>query len=213
MTIVTIDKKALMFMKILNSLDLDDVDEYQFAVNSISDAIYKYLDYKFTGKISVKAYRMYRRGTPKSKLCKEHFRPRTTIARMIVKRHKEGTLSMFALKRILDEAREINLVTTKENKNLAAFQRDGTLNHEEHYRLAGVKLVDFVEIVKTNPFRITVGEISNVFQTKAEAKRYGFGTKLLSLFKEEPIVIILKRTNRLTQHLYKAGDEIKYERV
>lgn len=213
MALMSLEEAAEIYMTDLNAHDLTKPEKYQHVVNAISDSMFKYLECKFTGKISVKAYRLYKKGRPKSKLCKEHFRPRTTVVRMIVDMFMNNVLTMNDLIEILDQSREINLVTSKENRTLAGFQRDGTLDYVEHYRQANVKLIDFVEIIKTKPFRITVGGISNVFQTKAEANKYGFSNKLLSSFKEDYIVIIPKKTNKVTKHLYKAGDEIHYERV
>jgi hypothetical protein len=199
--------------KLLNAFDLYDTDEYEYALNSIRDSIFKHLKPKHSGLISKRAFEAYNNGTPKSELCQEHFYTRTTVARLIIHTFQEGTLTQELLEDILEMANQVHLVLPEENRILAFYQKDGSLDSNNHYRLANIELVEFVERPRGKPFSLFINEqLYGTFQTRAEAVSAGFSNKLLNSLTIDTI-FTAKNTHKKSSHIFKAGDTIKYERL
>lgn len=207
------DVAARCTFKLLNAFNTTDKDEYEYVLNSIRDSIFKHLKPVHSGLISVRALEAYNNGMPKSKLCEEHFYPRTTIAKLIIDKYRAGTLTFDKLEDILRMSAQVHLVLSEENNALTAYQKDGTLDHKKHYKQANIRLVKFVERPRSNPFSIIINEKHyGTFQSRSEAEAAGFSTKLLNSLSKDGIFVPL-RTHTKSSHLFKAGDTIRYERL
>lgn len=210
---MNVDVAARCTYKLLNAFILTDKDEYEYVLNSIRDSIFKHLKPIHSGLISERANEAYKNGMPKSKLCEEHFYPRTTIAKLIIDTYLNGTLFIDNLIEILEMSAQVHLVLSEENNALATFQKDGSLDWENHYRQANIKLVEFVERPRGNPFNIIINEKHiGTFQTRAQAEDAGFSSKLLNSLTKDGI-FIPSRTHPKSSHMFKAGDTIRYERL
>jgi len=99
----------------------------------------------WTGKISEEAYKLINKGTPRSKLTKEHEFPRKLAAKEVLTLElnnlMKSEVKLFEL--YTNKYGKWNLVTPKENKMLGKFQKDTVfISPEDSYAKAGIRLME-----------------------------------------------------------------------
>lgn len=121
---------------------------FDFARNTLSDAVYKFAPRLLSGWISEAAKQaVLERKVVRTQLCKEHPKTRNSTAIELINTFDHHSLVGSSnsviradIGRILHDGSQVNLVLSQENVRLMPFQKMG-LSASECYKLADINLV------------------------------------------------------------------------